>query len=259
MNDRVPRPGLEHLTWPQVPQDPILLVPLGSTEQHGPHLPAGTDAFVAAAVAAAVAVAIRDAPQNHAPVVVAPTLGYGASGEHEGFAGTISIGHQALVLLLVELGRSAFLWARRVLVVNGHGGNLPTVRDAVVQLRSEGRDAAWVPCACPGADPHAGRFETSLMLAIAPWTVRADVARPGVTEPMATLMPRLRADGVRAVSPSGVLGDPSGASAAEGRAMLAAMTGEVVGRLRRWAPDDAGLLARDPAFAPELPSPGSRA
>jgi mycofactocin system creatininase family protein len=250
--------GLEHLTWPQVPQLPTVLVPLGSTEQHGPHLPAGTDAFVAAAVAAAVAAMMVDLPAPRSPVVVAPTLGYGASGEHEQFAGTISIGHQALALLLVELGRSALLWAGRLLVVNAHGGNLPTVPEAVVQLRSEGRDAAWVPCSHPSADPHAGRFETSLMLAIAPWTVRTEAARPGATEPIGTLLPRLRAGGVRAVSPSGVLGDPSGASAQEGRALVRSMAEDVVARMQRWAPDESGLLTRDPAGAHRRHQPGSR-
>jgi mycofactocin system creatininase family protein len=250
--------ALEHLTWPQVPPAATLLVPLGSTEQHGPHLPAGTDAFVAAAVTAAVADAIGELPAPRPPVVVGPTLGYGASGEHEQFAGTISIGHEALALLLVELGRSASRWARRLVVVNAHGGNLPTVAEVVVQLRREGRDAAWVPCARPGADPHAGRFETSLMLAIAPWTVRTEVAGPGTAGPIGTLLPLLRAGGVRAVSASGVLGDPSGASAQEGRELVRAMAEDIVQRVQRWAPDEVGLLTRDPAGIHRPLQPGGR-
>src|SRR6478736_2828422 len=80
-------------------------------------------------------------------LLVAPPIAYGASGEHEGFPGTVSIGHEALRLLLVELGRSAARWAGRVLFVNGHGGNVPTLVDAVRLLRYEGRDAAWLACA----------------------------------------------------------------------------------------------------------------
>ena len=67
------------------------------------------------------------------------------------------------------------------------------------------------------------RTETSIMLALAPAGVRLELARPGNTAPLAELMPAMRARSVRAVSDSGVLGDPSGASAEEGRAMLAAL------------------------------------
>ena len=83
----------------------------------------------------------------------------------------MSIGHEALRLLLVELGRSAARWAGRLVFVNGHGGNVPTLVDAVRLLRYEGRDAAWFACA-PGGDAHAGRTETSLMLALDPACVR---------------------------------------------------------------------------------------
>ena len=78
---------------------------------------------------------------------------------------------------------------------------------------------AWWP-SVPGGDAHAGRVETSLLLAIAPETVRMDLAAPGCTAPLATILPTLEAGGVVAVSPSGVLGDPTGASAAEGARLL---------------------------------------
>ena len=74
--------------------------------------------------------------------------------------------------MLVELGRSARAWASRVVFVNGHGGNLPTVAEAAVQLRDEGRDVAWSGCAVPGGDAHAGRTETSIVLALDPSLVR---------------------------------------------------------------------------------------
>jgi mycofactocin precursor peptide peptidase len=231
---------VDRLTWPQLAGRPPLLVPVGSTEQHGPHLPTGTDTLVARAVSAGVA-ARPDIVARIGPVV-APAVSYGASGEHEDFPGTLSIGHEALALLLVELGRSASRWTDRVLLVNGHGGNVPTVRSAVVRLRAEGRDVAWVACSQPGADAHAGAFETSLLLALAPETVRRDAAEAGATQPLAHLMARLRAGGVRSVSPNGVLGDPAPASADAGAAALAAMVEEAADRLLRWTPDVAGML-----------------
>src|SRR5947199_807699 len=120
-------------TWTEVERATVL-VPVGSLEQHGPHLPLDTDARIAAAAARRAA---------DPSMLLAPPLAYGASGEHEGFAGTLSIGHAALRAVLVELGRSAGAWASRMVFVNGHGGNLPTVAEAVVQLRGEGRDVAW--------------------------------------------------------------------------------------------------------------------
>src|ERR671939_40258 len=97
--------SLAGAVWPAIPAAPLLVVPLGSTEQHGHPLPRGTDTTVACAV-------------------LAPALAYGASGEHEDFPGTVSIGPEALTELLVEYGRSACRWVGRVLLVNGHGGNL---------------------------------------------------------------------------------------------------------------------------------------
>ena len=221
--------------WPEIPDAPLLVVPLGSVEQHGHHLPLGTDTSVACAVSEGAARSLDGA-------LLAPALPYGASGEHEGFPGTISLGTEALTGLLVEYGRSAGRWAGRLLVVNGHGGNLDALRAAVPLLRSEGRDVAWFPCGVRGGDAHAGRSETSLMLHVEPAEVRGDRAVAGETAPIGALLPRLRAEGVRRVSPSGVLGDPAGASQAEGAALLADMTARLVTAARAWDVDDAGRL-----------------
>jgi mycofactocin precursor peptide peptidase len=220
--------------WPEVPAATVL-VPLGALEQHGPHLPLDTDARIAAAVAGRAA---ADDPA----LLVAPVMAYGASGEHEGFPGTLSIGHEALRAVLVELGRSAFRWASRLVFVNGHGGNVPTVPGAVAQLRHEGRDAVWSPCVVAGGDAHAGRTETSILLALDPDAVRMDAAEPGSTAPLAELLPALRAGGVAAVSPNGVLGDPTGADAVDGERLLAEMTAALRTRLTRWRPDATGRL-----------------
>jgi creatinine amidohydrolase len=200
-------------------QGDLLVVPLGSTEQHGPHLPLSTDTDVAVALAERVPGAI-----------VAPAVPYGSSGEHAGFPGTLSLGQAALELLLVELVRSADAYPR-VLLLNAHGGNHDPVRRAVATLRAEGRDVqAWSPRW--EGDAHAGRTETSLLLALGrPVT---DDRPVGCTEPLAALLPAMRAGGVRAVSSNGVLGDARGASAEEGRTLLERAAAELGAFVAAW-------------------------
>lgn len=220
--------ALEVVPWPAVPSPATAVVlPLGSTEQHGRHLPFDTDTAVAAELS-------RRLVAGRPEFVLAPALAYGASGEHEGFPGTLSIGHEALELVLVELGRSATGWAERLLFVNGHGGNVAPLNQAVNRLRYEGRDAASWSAAWTDGDAHAGRTETSLMLAVRPSAVRTDAAVPGPTAPLSALLPRLRASGVVAVSESGVLGDPAGATAAEGEALLADLHGRLNRAVAEW-------------------------
>jgi mycofactocin system creatininase family protein len=204
-----------------------LLVPLGATEQHGPHLPIGTDA--------AIAVALAEGAASEVPgAIVAPALPYGSSGEHQDFAGTLSIGAEATELVLIELARSATETFPRVLFVNAHGGNVSPLAAAVHRLREESRDVrAWSPRL--GGDAHAGRTETSLMLALESG-VREELAEAGSAAPLVDLIDDLRAGGVRAVSENGVLGDPAGASAAEGRALLAAAIRDLRATLVAWRP-----------------------
>jgi mycofactocin precursor peptide peptidase len=218
-------------TWPEVADrgHALLAVPLGSLEQHGPHLPLDTDTRIAVALADALAEARPD-------VVVAPAVAFGASGEHAGFPGTLSIGTPALTTVLVELGRSADGFSG-VVLVNGHGGNRDAVRAAAATLSGEGRRVlAWAP-SVPDGDAHAGRTETSILLALDPAAVRLDRAEPGATAPLPELIGELRRGGVSAVAPNGVLGDPTGASAAEGVALLdrlsAALVAAVDDRFRR--------------------------
>ena len=195
-----------------------MLIPLGATEQHGPHLPLNTDTVIASGVAEAVATVRDDA-------VVAPALPYGSSGEHSGFPGTLSLGQAALETALVELVRSAAGF-RDVTLVSWHGGNAEPVARAVAQLRAEGRTVhLWEP-RVDGGDAHAGWVETSLMLALAPEFVR-DERPTGATQPLDALLPRLREDGVAAVSPNGVLGDARGAAADDGRVMLERFVAEL--------------------------------
>jgi mycofactocin precursor peptide peptidase len=194
----------------------LVLVPLGSVEQHGPHLPLDTDTTIAIAVAAGVAAELPGA-------WVAPALSYGSSGEHQSFAGTASIGTEALTHVLVELTRSLRTWADRVVFVNAHGGNLGALNAS--------DEIAWVPCATEDVDLHAGFTETSLMLHVRPESVRRELVEVGNTRPLSEILPAMMAGGVGAVSANGVLGDPTGASAAEGERVLKAMVADVLARL----------------------------
>jgi mycofactocin system creatininase family protein len=221
------------------------MIPLGSTEQHGPHLPLDTDTRIATAVARGVIARLAEVSRSadrQLHWLVTPAIGYGDSGEHQSFAGTISIGTEALTVLLVEYGRSATCWAQRLLFVNGHGGNVAALNRAVGRLRSEGRDVAWCPCSASGADAHAGHAETSVLLHISPADVLSDRWRQGNGAPLSDLLPSMRRGGVAAVSEIGVLGDPTTATAAEGERILTEMIDGCLGRIHRWAPTADGML-----------------
>ncbi|HEY3262561.1 MAG TPA: mycofactocin biosynthesis peptidyl-dipeptidase MftE [Pseudonocardiaceae bacterium] len=205
---------------------PVLAVPLGATEQHGPHLPLGTDTAIAVELC-------RRLAERLPRVLVAPAVPYGSSGEHAAFPGTLSIGRAAVELLVVELVRSADAFAG-VVLVSGHGGNLEPLGAAVGLLRSEGRRVlAWLPDG-PPTDSHAGRTETSVMLRLAPGGVALGDAEPGDSTPLPRLLHRLRHGGLAAVSPNGVLGDPTGADASEGERILQRWADSLTARVRAW-------------------------
>jgi creatinine amidohydrolase len=210
-------------TWQDVEESHggrVLAVPLGSLEQHGPHLPLDTDTRIAVALCDGLADRVAD-------VFVAPAVAYGASGEHAAFPGTLLISHEVLAGVLVELVRSARGSFRGVVFVNGHGGNFDALMAAMRELPDEDEVLGWGP-SVTGGDAHAGRTETSLLLALCPEVVRLDRAEAGRIEPLADLIPQLRAEGVRPISSNGVLGDPAGASAAEGRLLLDELVSNLV-------------------------------
>ncbi len=221
---------------------PTLLVPLGSTEQHGPHLPLDTDTRIATAVAAAATDDLNGSDARSGRYLLAPAISYGAAGEHQGFAGTISIGTDALTAVLVEYGRSACDWAQRLVFVNGHGGNVQALRSAVGQLRSEHRDVTWCACFSPGGDAHAGHTETSVLLYISPSDVRNEDWCRGNEAPLSRLLPEMRRGGVAAVSEVGVLGNPTTATREEGARIFAGMAADCARSVRRWEPRADGFL-----------------
>jgi creatinine amidohydrolase len=213
--------------WVDLPERPLVLVPLGSTEQHGAHLPFSTDTLIAQAVARGVA-------DGHfagtgANVVVAPAISYGSSGEHQGFPGTVSLGHEALRAMLVELVRSMSGWAGRIVFINGHGGNALTLKAVVDQMRYEQHDDSAVMCALePATDAHAGFDETSVMLHLHPELVDMTRAEAGNTKPLNELMLELMQKGVRPVTANGILGDPTTATAQDGERLFGQLVDRVL-------------------------------
>ena len=224
--DATPR-ELALLRSPDVDRAAALVLPLGSTEQHGPHLPVAVDALIATHLARALASARRD------QVVLAPPMPYGSSGEHAGYAGTLSIGQDALELMLVEFCRSATDTFSGVFIVNGHGGNLQPLARACELMRFESRHVRGWSASYAG-DAHAGHAETSMMLHLHPDQVAMDRAEPGNTRPLAELIADLRRGGTRAVSPNGILGDPTTATSADGARLLRTMTDSLIADFDHW-------------------------
>lgn len=234
---------LERLTSPEVKAalaagfDTVLL-PCGAVEQHGPHLPLGMDSFHASALAKSLA-------QRLGKALVAPTVMTGCSDHHLGFAGTISLRPATLEAIWLDhctsLARHGF---RRLCLFSGHVGNFPVLAAALPRLRAAlpgveilgYTDAiAWIDCwrravvAAGGKGEkvggHADIAETALMLLLEPETVRPALFEPGLAEPLdAEGLTKLWAGGIGAISPNGILGDPSGATSAIGAACLEAMT-----------------------------------
>lgn len=214
--------NITNQTWSQVArrQSTVLLLPLGSCEQHGPHLPLDTDTQIAQYLCA-------QAAKVDDRILIAPSLTISASGEHAGFPGTLSIGTDALTQVLIEIVRSAD-WCNGVVFVNGHGGNADAVALAARTLQAEQRNvAAWWPRIANG-DAHAGASETSMMLAIDSSRVNMAHAEPGSTTPIGEISAQLRTGGVRAVSLNGVLGDPTTATAEQGHKLLSQLTQDLV-------------------------------
>ncbi len=213
---------LGELTWAEVEEylarDDRLLLPVGSTEQHGRHLPLDTDASIAYAIAKEVGEATG--------VLVAPLLPYGVSLHHMAFPGTVSLKPSTLEALILEILNSLHQHGfQRILIVNGHGGNIPSLQNGVATLLSQGQAPAvkirswWLEPEVkemldqllpPGG--HASAGETSLSLALHPQRVKLERARGGterLKEPMISLPPQR----VRQAYPNGNVGaDPALAS-----------------------------------------------
>jgi len=218
----------------------VAVVPTGSLEQHGPHLPVRVDTALVTAVAEA---ALRRLPP-HVPAVLAPTLWLGASHHHLHFF-AVSIDERTYVEVAAQIGCSlAEAGFRRVFFLNGHGGNAAALRLAVNEIVRR-RPATLVAAAeywalgaagirrarttGPGGAAHACEVETSLMLHVTPAEVRTDRLRRDVP-PLPPPFVRDLVDGGpvtlgiawERLSAGGTLGDPTQATADKGAAMLEA-------------------------------------
>lgn len=168
-----------------------LVVPIGSTEQHGPHLSVATDAVLAEHVARSAA---SQATAPDRPVLVAPTLNYGASDHHLPHAGTLSVRGTTYLALLIDILESAVRTGyRRIVLLNGHGGNEDLARQAAREVTAEypaviaavgywtlawGRLVQVATRHGLGPVPgHAGAFETSLVAHVAPQYADVSAAR----------------------------------------------------------------------------------
>ena len=168
----------------RVAPESLLVVPLGATEQHGPHLPVGTDSMLVEAVAERAVLALRDS----FPVVLAPTLPVGSSAHHVPFGGTLSVTSVSFYGVLMDIGRSAASGGfRRMFYLNGHGGNHELAQVAARDLGLElpiavGAGSWWamaydalIEAGSPtirNIPGHAGGFETAAMMAMAGHLVR---------------------------------------------------------------------------------------
>jgi len=221
------------LTWPEAEnrfkEVDIALLPVGSIEQHGPHLPLDTDGFDAKYLARRIAEVCSD-PK---PLVL-PLVPYGVSYEHDAFKGTISIENETLSSLVYEIGMSVSKnGIRKLVIINGHGGNTPALNYAAQLIN---RDAKIFVCVDTGEtsdvdvnrivetsnDVHAGEIETSTSLAVRPHLVKMDKA--------SRMIPRFSSRYLNftskrwvmwyaytdRISKSGVLGDPTKASKEKG-------------------------------------------
>lgn len=236
---------LAELTWPDAQerfkQVDLALLPVGSIEQHGYHLPLDTDAFDADFLSRQVAARCS----NPKPLVL-PAITYGVSYAHGDFSGTISISPDTLSKLVYDIGVSvAKHGITKLLIINGHGGNVPALHFAAQMIN---RDAHIFTCVDTGEtsdsdieaishipnDVHAGYIETSTSLANRPHLVKMDRAVKFVPQFSTTYLDFTSKRSVgwyartNRISPSGVFGDPTQASADKGRAMWEVMIGRLV-------------------------------
>jgi creatinine amidohydrolase/Fe(II)-dependent formamide hydrolase-like protein len=227
---------LRELTWPEAQKRfaevDVALLPVGSIEQHGPHLPLDSDAFDADYLAHKVAETCSD-PK---PLLL-PLIPYGVSYHHEGFSGTISISPDTLSRLVYEIGMGlARQGITKLVIINGHGGNSPALNFAAQMIN---RDAHIFTCVDTGetSDPdidglaetpndvHAGEIETSTTLAVRPELVRIEKAPtfiPRFSSRYLNFTSKRRVNWyahTARISPEGVLGDPTKASSDKGKRM----------------------------------------
>jgi creatinine amidohydrolase len=251
----------EEMTAPEIDaldrERTVVMLPLGSVEQHGYHLPLGTDSLLAHAVATAAA-----ERSSSMPVVVLPPPWYGFSAHHMRFAGTVTLPSATLIDLAECIADSVIAHGfRRVLIVNGHGGNGGVIDVLAANLGHRHHGRARIAALTyfqlahegiselrdseDGGMGHACEFETALVMHLRPDLVKLDRAVSLYPDPGSRYLTTdlLGASRVRTyldfkdLSPSGVLGDPSLATAEKGARFFevaVAALAEFIGDFARW-------------------------
>jgi creatinine amidohydrolase len=229
-------------TWSEFPArlaavNGAALLPVGATEQHGPHLGTGIDTAIADTLCRAVA--------RETGVPMLPAIPYGCSiGHSHRWPGTLAVQPITLIELVKQIGDWAFhSGVRRLFIVNSHVTNAAPLRCALEMLRAEHdelmvalinsveiSDRVWAFHSADAADFHANDAETSLMLAMAPELVRPDVM-PHADDPDRTVG-CVFSHPVNRTSTNGVTGYPSRATAAKGQEWFAWMVADLCARVR---------------------------
>lgn len=243
---------LEEMTWAEVDAAQqagfnTIVVPAGATEEHGYHLPLGTDTLWADQYGEMVARRL-----GHA--LVAPVIPVGCSDTMMGFPGSMTLPEPLLTDLTLEYCRSlARHGFTRFVLISSHGGNFGAMRQAASRLQQEQPSLSVVTGLCDMqeildvmhasvtqngmtfdvAGAHGGEFETSVMLAVLPHLVHMDRARPGLVVDVRTLPLDFFRRDRREVSPTGVLGDPCPATPERGARYLDALVDAVVDKARQ--------------------------
>jgi creatinine amidohydrolase len=240
---------LANLTWPEVKSldfDRLIVIfPTGSFEQHGPHLPLTTDTDIVSAIARGLEERMADR------IVLMPTLWSGLSTHHMHFPGTLDVRQNTYIQMVNELGKSiSSAGAKKVFILNGHGGNDPPLRVALRELKSAVPQTRFVFASYwtlaaktlrevresePGGLGHACELETSLMLHLHPEHVKMERAAregPPFTDlyrkaDMQHARPVFFVNEFHEVTQSGVIGHPDLATAEKGRRFLDGIVEEV--------------------------------
>jgi creatinine amidohydrolase len=240
--------NLADLTWPQVqalPHETPVVVPIAALEQHGPHLPLFTDSLLLGELVRRSEQRLRDR------VLFAPLMWLGNSEHHLDFPGTLSAAPRSYLELLKDCVRNCLMHGfRRIVLLNGHGGNIVPSQQALFELRQETRDREdlvllaatyWqlgpspqeaMPELSQSTMGHACEWETSMMLVIRPDLVGDYASLPEVSREQ-PLAPAHQAWTTRDRSEAGYLGDPAAANVEKGQFLLDRFTENVVSLLER--------------------------
>ncbi|MBS7250580.1 MAG: creatininase family protein [Candidatus Freyarchaeota archaeon] len=204
-----------------------VLLPIGSTEQHGPHLPLGTDTYIAKRISEALAAELK--------IDLVPTLSYGVSAEHAGFPGTIGIQSKTLLKVLKDISESLLKRYQKIIIINSHGGNTSTLQrlknekivivDLFQTLKGILENLRETDM---GGICHACEAETSLMLYLKPDLVRREKITEDIVKYVPQLDPQSKSplpNGWKTInySQSGVIGDPTKATPEKGKKIFEAL------------------------------------